>query len=116
MKLLLLTLSLLSVAMLCSCSSTAKEEVVTLIPFKDSFDWRPYHVTKAAPDSSDGRFRFVAVSKEGDVTLLDLSTGQSISISHAQTMDEIVVSKMPLRITGFDFEKQTADFEWLTTK
>jgi len=116
MKLTLLTVGVLSVVMLCGCASTPKEEVVTLIPYKDTFDWRPYHLTRAAPDSADGRFRLVAVSKTGDVTLSDLTSGQSIHIKHDQTMDEIVVSKMPMRIVGFDYETQSADFEWLTTK
>jgi len=116
MKLPLLTFTVLLVGMLCSCSSTSKEEVVTLSPFKDTFDWRPYHLTKAAPDSADGRFRLVAVSKAGDVTISDLASGQSIHIKHDQTQEEIAASKMPMRIIGFDFELQTADFEWLTTK
>ena len=116
MKLSLLMLALLSIAMLGGCSTTAKDEVVTLIPFKDTFDWRPYHLTMAAPESSDGRFRLVAISKTGDITLSDLVSDRSIHIKHDQTMDEIVVSKMPMRVTRFDFEKQTADFEWLTTK
>jgi len=109
-------LALLSVGMLSGCSSASKEEVVTLIPFKDTFDWRPYHLSKAWPESEDGRFRFVAVSKRGDVSLLDLASGKSIAIKHDQTMDEILVSKMPIRVTRFDFEAQAADFEWLTTK
>lgn len=116
MKLLLLKVAVLSAGMLCGCSSAPKEEVVTLVPFKDTFDWRSYHLTRSAPDSADGLFRFVAVAKNGDVTLIDRSSGGSIHIKHDQTMDEIVVSKMPMRVTGFDFEAQTADFEWLTTK
>lgn len=108
--------ALLSAGMLSGCSSAPKEEVVTLIPFKDTFDWRPYRLSKATPESADGRFRFVAVSKSGDVTLIDLSSGQRIAIKHGQTMDEIVVSKMPMRVTRFDFEAQAAEFEWLTTK
>lgn len=116
MKLLLLTVMVLSVGMLCGCSSASKEEVVTLIPFNDTFDWRPYHLTKAAPDSADGRFHLVAVSKAGDVSLKDRLSGEIIHIKHDQTMNEIVVSTMPMRVTGFDCAAQAADFEWLTTK
>lgn len=87
-----------------------------MIPFKDTFDWRPYRLSKAAPKSADGRFQFVAVSKSGDATLIDLSSGQRIAIKHDQTMDEIVVSKMPMRMMRFDFEAQVVEFEWLTTK
>ena len=113
----LVLFAFLVTGLLFGCTSTKKdEEVVTLIPFKDTFDWRPYHLTKEVPNSADGRFRLVAVSKTGDVTLSDLSSAQSIHIRHDQTMDEIVVSKMPMRVTGFDFDKQAADFEWLTTK
>jgi hypothetical protein len=116
MKLPLLTVATLSLAMLCGCASASRDEVATLAPFKDTFDWRRYHLTRSAPDSPDGFFRFVAVAKNGDVTLIDRSSGESISIKYGQTMDEIAVSKMAMRVTGFDFEAQAADFEWLTTK
>ncbi len=116
MKLPFLTVAILLLAALCGCSSASKEEVVTLASFKDAFDWRRYHLTRSAPDSADGLFRFVAVAKNGDVTLVDRSSGESIYIKHGQTMDEIAASKMPMRVTGFDFEAQAADFEWLTTK
>jgi hypothetical protein len=97
--------------------SVAKDqETITLSPFVDTFDWRRYHLTKAAPDSADGHFRLIAVSQSGEVTLRDLTSGERILLRHDQTAKEISSSKRPMRVTGFDSESQSADFEWLTTK
>jgi hypothetical protein len=115
MKRALLTVVVSSFVVLGGCSSPASE-VITLIPIKDTFDWRKYHLTKAAPDSTDGRFRLIDVASNGDVTLIDRTSGERIHIKHDQTADETAVSKMLMRVTRFDFRTQTADFEWLTTK
>lgn len=97
-------------------SGAKDEETITLSPFIDTFDWRPYHLTKATPDSADGYFRLISVSLSGDVTLRDLMSGKRILIRHDQTAKEITGSTQPMRVTSFDFGNQTADFEWLTTR
>jgi hypothetical protein len=116
MKLPWFAVTLLSVGMLCGCSSGSKEEAIALDSFKDTYDWRPYHLSQAEPVSADGRFRLVSISENGDLALSDLVSGQSILIRHDQTKDDIVGSKMPMRVTRFDFQRQAADFEWLTNK
>jgi hypothetical protein len=95
--------------------SDEQGEVVRLAPFEDTFSWHSYHLTSANRNSTDGRFRFIAVSKAGDVELVDTASGQRISIKHDVTVNEMIVSKRPMRVTGFDFTAQSADFEWLTT-
>lgn len=98
-----------------SSNPNKQDDVVTLIPFDDTFSWHSYHLTHANPISADGRLRFVSVSKAGDVELVYVGSGERISIKHAATENEIVVSTRPMRVTGFDFATQSADFEWLTT-
>jgi hypothetical protein len=89
---------------------------VTISPgFIDTYRWHPYHLTKASPDSPDGVFRLVGVSKEGDAELIYLSLGEHITMKRDIENREVMASKMPMKITKSDFVSQSVDFEWLTT-
>ena len=102
--------------LLCSCTSArSKKDEIALAPFIDTYRWHPYHLTKDAPTSSDGRFRLVGVTKEGNIELIDLTLDARIVVKRSTTTDELIASRMPMRVVKFDFDAQSADFEWLTT-
>ena len=83
--------------------------------FVDTYRWHPYHLTKESPDSPDGVFRLIGVSKEGDAELIYLSLGEHITLKRAIKIREVMASKMPMKITRSDSVSQSVDFEWLTT-
>ena len=91
-------------------------EQVTIFPgFIDTYRWHPYHLTKESPDSPDGVFRLVGVSKDGDAELIYLSLGEHIILKRRLKIREVMASKMPMKIDKSDFVSQSVDFEWLTT-
>jgi len=108
--------TVLAACMFQSCSTSGrKAAIITLPPFEDNYRWHSYHLTKESPKSSDGIFRLVGVSSDGDIELTYLPDGTRRVVKRSASAKEAADSRMPMRVIKTDFESQSADFEWLTT-
>ena len=88
-------------------------EIITLRPFTDTYYWYDFTLSREAPLSADGRYRFVRVRPNGDVELID-SAWQDIAT-------KVVVAKAPPKhfikgqplptivVSESNYEKQTAN-------
>ena len=82
--------------------------------FQDTYRWHAYHLARDTPKSPDGIFRLLGVSTDGSAELLYLNETR-IVVKKDPSKEELMASKMPIRVTKFDFAAQSVDFEWLTT-
>jgi len=92
----------------------SKVAAPSLPAFEDTYRWHSYHLSRDVPESPDGAFRLVGVSKEGSAELLYFGETR-IVVKKNPSNEEMIASRMPMRVTKFDYEKQFVDFEWLTT-
>jgi hypothetical protein len=100
---------------LSGCIATSPKKAAPTLPaFQDTYRWHPYRLSREAPESADGVFRLIGVSKEGTAELL-YDGDTRVVVKRNPSAEELVASGMPMRITQVDFEKQSVEFEWLTT-